>query len=71
VRRGELLRLIGRAAKRRKLTWRKEREGKRHEIWLCGSTAFPVPRHKEINNFTAEAIMKDLENELGKDWWRK
>jgi predicted RNase H-like HicB family nuclease len=26
-----------------------------------------VPRHNEINEFTAEAIMKDLEGELGKD----
>jgi hypothetical protein len=48
-----------------------EREGKRHEIWQCGAKEFPVPRHKEINEFTAEAIMKELQSELGKDWWRK
>ncbi len=71
MRRAELLRRIGRAAKRKQLAWSKEREGKRHEIWRCGSTEFPVPRHKEINEMTAEAIMKDLEDELGEDWWRK
>ncbi len=65
------MRRIARAAKARHLVWRREREGRRHEIWLCGSTEFPVPRHKEINEFTAESIMKELETELGKDWWRK
>ncbi len=71
MRRAELLRRIARASRRKQLTLKKEREGKRHEIWQCGSARFPVPRHNEINEFTAEAIMKDLEGELGKDWWRK
>jgi len=30
-----------------------------------------VPRHSDINEFTAEAIMKELEEELGKGWWKK
>jgi len=48
-----------------------ERQGKRHEIWRCGSTTFPVPRHREINELTAVGILKDLEGELGKDWWKR
>lgn len=30
-----------------------------------GDFEFPVPRHSEINEYTARAIMKDLSNQLG------
>jgi len=46
-------------------------QGTNHEIWIWGETQTAIPRHSEINEFTAEAIMKDLEPELGEDWWRK
>ncbi len=69
--RGDLLRRIGRAAKSKKLTWEMEGEGKKHEIWRCGSTKFPVRRAAKSKKLTAEAILKGLENELAKDWWEK
>lgn len=47
------------------------REGSRHTIFAVGTFEFPVPRHSEINEYTAQAILKDLEQELGKDWWRR
>jgi hypothetical protein len=30
----------------------------------------PIPRHREINDYTAQGIMRDLEIKLGKEWWR-
>jgi hypothetical protein len=70
VRRVELLRRIGRRARTENVVWQLQREGRHHEIWQCGTTYVSIPRHKEVNTYTAEAIMKDLESELGKDWWR-
>jgi hypothetical protein len=46
------------------------RQGKNHEVWQCGTTKLTIPRHAEINEYTAEGIMKDIEDELGEGWWR-
>jgi hypothetical protein len=70
VRRSDLLRRIARRARAGSVEWRLVREGRQHEIWQCGTTRVSVPRHREINDYTAEAIMKDLEQDLGEDWWR-
>jgi hypothetical protein len=29
-----------------------------------------IPRHRELNELTARAIIAALEVKLGKDWWR-
>lgn len=70
MRRSDLLRRIARRARAGRVEWRRVREGRQHEIWQCGTTRVSVARHREINNYTAEAIMKDLEQDLGEDWWR-
>jgi len=36
-----------------------------------GGFEFAVPRHNEINEYTVQAIMKDLSDQLGEDWWRR
>ena len=46
------------------------REGGSHSIFRCGNQNVVIPRHLEINELTALGIMKDLEDELGKDWWK-
>jgi hypothetical protein len=46
------------------------RQGGRHEVWQCGKTKITIPRHREINQLTAEAIFRDLERDLGRGWWR-
>jgi hypothetical protein len=46
------------------------REGSRHEFWQVGGVLVSVPRHRDINEWTAVGIMRDLEPMLGKDWWR-
>ena len=46
------------------------REGGSHSIFRCGGQNVVIPRHREINELTARSIMKDLDDELGKDWWK-
>ena len=60
--------LDGRCADR--LAFRQVCEGANHTIFAVGTFEFPVPRHNEINEYTAEAIMKDLADALGEEWWR-
>jgi len=47
------------------------REGSRHEFWVAGGVRVSIPRHRDINEWTAEAILRDLESVLGTDWWRR
>jgi hypothetical protein len=46
------------------------RQGSRHEFWDVGGVRLSIPRHRDINDWTAEAIMRDLESLLGEGWWR-
>jgi len=46
------------------------RQGSRHEFWDVGGVRLSIPRHRDINDWTAEAIMRDLEPVLGEGWWR-
>jgi mRNA interferase HicA len=45
-------------------------EGSEHTIYQVGKQKLSIPRHREINELTAEGIMKDAEGELGRRWWR-
>jgi hypothetical protein len=69
VKRSELERKIRRAARVAGIETR-VRSGGRHDLWVCGSVRVTIARHREINEFTAEGIQKDLEDEFGKGWWR-
>jgi mRNA interferase HicA len=40
------------------LGWSFERHGHKHDIWTNGKYEIAVPRHKEINEYTANAILK-------------
>lgn len=46
------------------------RSGGAHDIWECDAFQVSIPRHREINEWTAEAIMRALEGKLGEGWWR-
>jgi hypothetical protein len=50
--------------------WEFVREGRDHEIWSLDGRLVPIPRHREINDETAVAILRSLESRLGKRWWR-
>ena len=41
------------------LGWRFDRQGGAHEIWRKGERTIAVPRHVEINEHTARAILRD------------
>jgi mRNA interferase HicA len=71
VKRRELLKRIRSAAQPKGLGVDVVREGANHTIFRVGSVEFPVPRHSEINEYTARAIMKDLADQLGEAWWRR
>jgi hypothetical protein len=71
MKRDQILGAIAREAQRQGKTWKQERQGANHEIWRCGSIELPIPRHAEIGNRMAEMMFKELEGELGKDWWRR
>ena len=49
--------------KLKKLGWRLSRHGKKHDIWSDGDRETAVPRHLEINEYTAQAILKEAEGE--------
>jgi hypothetical protein len=70
VKRAEMIRGIGAAARRAGVEWRLMREGREHELWQCGPIGVAVPRHREIGAKTARRIMADLEPILGRRWWQ-
>jgi mRNA interferase HicA len=39
--------------------WQLARHGKRHDVWLLGEREIAVPRHTDINEYTARAILKE------------
>jgi predicted RNA binding protein YcfA (HicA-like mRNA interferase family) len=45
----------------RSLGWSLVRNGARHDVWSDGERELVVPRHNEINEFTARAILKNAE----------
>ena len=42
-----------------------------HEVYEVGGQKVVIPRHREINPYTAQRIVEHLEVTLGKDWWQK
>jgi len=45
--------------KLRALGWLLARHGSRHDVWSNGERDLVVPRHNEINEYTAKAILKE------------
>lgn len=70
MKRVDLIRRIGVAARDASLSWSLVRQGSAHEVWDLGGRQVTIPRHREINEITARAIMRALEAELGERWWQ-
>ncbi|OGO55663.1 MAG: hypothetical protein A2Z32_03210 [Chloroflexi bacterium RBG_16_69_14] len=70
MKRRELIGRIGESARIAGLTWALVRQGSAHEVWRLGDRQIAIPRHREINELTAQAIVRALEAELGEGWWR-
>ena len=43
----------------KELGWYLHREGGKHHIWTNGRKTLSVPRHAEVNEFTARGIISD------------
>ena len=71
MKRRELIQRIRAAGAARGISSRLVRQGASHEFWELGGIRFAIPRHRDLNEWTAEAIMRDLEPILGEDWWRQ
>jgi mRNA interferase HicA len=70
MKRDDLVRKIARAAAAADKDFALLREGGSHSIFRCGDQNIVIPRYREINEHTARGIMRDLDDELGKDWWK-
>ncbi|GAB3844971.1 hypothetical protein GCM10029963_22590 [Micromonospora andamanensis] len=56
----DLIGKIGKAAAEAGVVFEKVREGGSHTIFRYGSQNVVIPRHKEINELTARAILRSL-----------
>jgi mRNA interferase HicA len=43
----------------RNLGWRFLRHGGKHDVWTDGDREVAIPRHSEINEYTAKAILRE------------
>ena len=43
----------------RELGWKPLRHGRKHDVWSKGDRLLAVPRHREINEYTAKVILRD------------
>ena len=45
--------------------WNLSRHGGKHDVWTDGQREVAVPRHREINEYTAKAILRSARGERG------
>ncbi len=60
MKRDDLLKTIRKAARTADVDFELVREGGQHTVYRYGKQQFSVPRHREINEITARAILNDL-----------
>ncbi len=66
-----MLRIVRARARARHLDVTLLRKRAAHEIWQVGRVAITLPRHVEVSAGVERAIKRDLETELGQDWWKR
>lgn len=63
--------MIRSAARAKGIDWVQVASKGAHEKWRLGSSVqVAIPRHREVNELTARAILSSTEEELGEGWWR-
>lgn len=65
MKRTDLIRTIRKQAKAAGVSFELMREGANHEVWQIGGAQVMIPRHRELNAYTARGILADVERELG------
>lgn len=63
MKRAELLRSLARLAVASNVDFRFHRHGGRHDVYRFGAATVVVPRHREIEEQTARAILRACERE--------
>ncbi len=58
VRHTVLLRRLRNAAKAQEVSFELKRQGKEHEVWTFGNTSIAIPRHRDIDERLAQALLK-------------
>ena len=61
VKKRELLKQLRAIAREAEVDLELIREGANHELWSLGGIRLVIPRHREINQRTAEGIVKTAE----------
>jgi mRNA interferase HicA len=49
--------------KLKKMNWWLARHGGKHDIWTDGEREVAIPRHNEINEYTAKAILREVKGD--------
>jgi hypothetical protein len=49
--------------KLKKMNWRFIRHDSKHDVWTDGEREVAIPRHSEINEYTAKAILRDAKGD--------
>ena len=57
MRKRELIKRLRLIARERDLEFGLVREGRNHEMWRIGNARLVIPRHREINERTAQGIL--------------
>lgn len=61
----DLTKQLAELAKNKSVVFEKLREGANHEVWAFNGRRISIPRHREINEITAQAILGTAEETLG------
>jgi len=70
MKRKDVIKKVGDAAKRRGLIWELARNGANHDVYSLDGLVIPIPRHRELGEQLAVGLLKECEPKLGRRWWR-
>lgn len=63
MKRNDLLKALADIAGARETELQLVRHGSKHDIYRLGAAKFSIPRHSDINELTAKAIIKGAQNQ--------
>ena len=49
--------------KLKEMNWWLTRHGGKHDVWTDGEREVAIPRHNEINEYTAKAILREAKGD--------
>jgi mRNA interferase HicA len=67
MKRRDLVRQVRLMARASGVTFDLARHGSRHDVFRVGDLLVVVPRHNELNELTAQGILRDVQRYLGEE----